>query len=184
MRGKKVDKFFLSVVLILISLGVAMFVSASLGILAKNQKLFYSVLISQIGLGLGLGFFGMYITQKLDYKLLRKYSLYIFLGAIILTASVFIPGLGRSHGGAQRWIDLGPVSFQPVELLKFAFVIYFASWLSWAKNKVQDFKFGILPLCIMLAIIAFVLFKQPDTKSFILITITGVSMLFILKNFM
>jgi cell division protein FtsW len=81
--------------------------------------------------------------------------------------------------GATRWIQLGPIPFQPVEFLKFGFVIYFAAWLSWAKNKVQDFRFGILPFAIMLSIIAFILFKQPDTKSFILITITGLSMLFI-----
>jgi cell division protein FtsW len=66
-----------------------------------------------------------------------------------------------------------------VEFLKFGFVIYFAAWLSWAKNRVQDFKFGILPFVVMMAIIAFILLKQPDTKSFILITITGISMLFI-----
>jgi cell division protein FtsW len=44
---------------------------------------------------------------------------------------------------------------------------------------VTDFRFGILPLIIMLSIIALVLLKQPDTKSFILITVTGLSMLFI-----
>jgi cell division protein FtsW len=44
---------------------------------------------------------------------------------------------------------------------------------------VQDFKFGILPFAIMLAVIALILLKQPDTKSFILITATGISMLFI-----
>jgi cell division protein FtsW len=58
-------------------------------------------------------------------------------------------------------------------------VIYFAAWLSWAKNKVQDFRCGILPFGIMIAIIAGVLLKQPDTKSLILITVTGISMLFL-----
>jgi len=180
MREKKVDKFFLTNVLILNAIGVAMFVSASLGVLAKNEKTFYSVLVSQLVLGLGLGLIGMYFTMKIDYKLWRKYSYLIFIGSILLTAAVFIPHVGWSHGGALRWIKLGPVpSFQPVELLKFAFIIYFAAWLSWAKNKVQDFRFGILPLFVMLAIIAGILLKQPDTKSFILISVTGFAMLFI-----
>ncbi len=178
-RGIKVDKFFLSVVISLIVIGVAMFVSASLGILAKNAHTFYSVLWSQLGLGLGLGTIGIFFCLKINYKFWRKYAFFIFLGSIFLTAAVFIPHLGFRHGGAQRWIALGPISFQPVELLKFGFVIYFAAWLSWAKNKVQDFKFGILPLSIMLAVIAVILFKQPDTKSFILISITGIAMLFI-----
>ncbi len=176
---RKVDKFFLIIVILLVTLGISMFVSASLGVWAKNQKLFYSVLFNQIVLGLGLGLLGMYIVLKINYKFWRKYSFYIFLFSILITAAVFIPNLGWSHGGAQRWIKLGPISFQPVEFLKFGFIIYFAAWLSWAKHKVQDFRFGILPLTIMLTIIALILFKQPDTKSFILIALTGFSMLFI-----
>jgi cell division protein FtsW len=179
MKSKKVDKFFLIIILFLLFAGVAMFVSASLGVFAKNEKMFFSMLFSQLVLGLGLGLVCMYFCLKINYKFWRKYSFLIFLGSILLTAAVFIPSLGWSHGGATRWIQFGPIPFQPVEFLKFGFVIYFAAWLSWAKNKVQDFRFGILPFGIMLAIIAFILFKQPDTKSFILITITGISMLFI-----
>ncbi|HNW71727.1 MAG TPA: putative lipid II flippase FtsW [Candidatus Paceibacterota bacterium] len=180
MKEKKVDKFFLTIVILLICLGVAMFISASLGFLVRNQKIFFSVLFTQLVLGLGLGSLGMYFAFKKNYKFWRKYSLYIFLGTIILTAAVFIPHLGWSHGGATRWIKLPLLgTFQPVELLKFGFVIYFAAWLSWVKNKAKDFKFSILPLAIMLAVIALVLLKQPDTKSFILITFTGISMVFL-----
>ena len=81
--------------------GVAMFISASLGVLAKNEKTFYSVLFSQLVLGLGLGLVGMFVCFKIDYKFWRKYSFLIFLGSILLTAAVFIPSLGWSHGGAQ-----------------------------------------------------------------------------------
>jgi cell division protein FtsW len=179
MKEKKIDKFFFIIVFLLITVGVLMFVSASLGILAKNEKLFYSVLFNQLVLGLGMGLLGMYFCSKIQYKFWRKYSFFFFIASILLTAAVFIPNLGLSHGGAQRWIQFGGFSFQPVEFLKFGFIIYFAAWLSWAKNRVQDFKFGILPFGIMLAVIAFILLKQPDTKSFILIGVTGLSMLFI-----
>ena len=179
MKEKKLDRFFLIIVFLLITVGVLMFISASLGILAKNEKIFYSVLFSQLVLGLGLGLIGMYLCSKINYKFWRKYAFFIFLISILLTAAVFIPDLGWSRGGAQRWIQFFGFSFQPVEILKFGFVIYFAAWLSWVKNKVQDFRFGVLPFSIMLAVIAVILFKQPDTKSFILIVMTGISMLFI-----
>ena len=169
MREKKVDKFFLIVVILLVTIGVAMFMSASLSLLVKSEKAFLSVIFKQIVLGLGFGLLGMYAVLKINYKFWRQYSFYIFLFSILITAAVFIPQLGLSHGGALRWIKLGLISFQPVEFLKFGFIIYFAAWLSWAKNKVQDFRFGILPLIVMLSIIALILFKQPDTKSFILI---------------
>ncbi len=178
-KQKPVDKFLLITVLILAGAGMAMFISASLGVLAKNQKIFYPVLFSQLVLGLGLGLIGMYVTSRLDYKLWRKFSLYIFIGSVLLTTLVFVPALGLSHGGAERWISLGFVSFQPAEILKFSFVIYFATWLSGVKNKVKDFKYGLLPLFIILSIIALVLLNQPDTKSFILISLTGIAMLFV-----
>lgn len=178
-KEKKVDKFFLTILILLIILGTAMFVSSSFGILAKNPKTFYNVLFSQLVLGLGCGIVGILFSLKINYKFWRKYSFFIFIGTIILTAAVFIPHVGWSHGGAKRWIQVFGYTFQPVELLKFGFIIYFAAWLSWAKTRVKNFKFSILPLFVMLGIIALVLFKQPDTKSFILMTLTGISMIYI-----
>jgi cell division protein FtsW len=178
-QEKKIDRFFLIIVFLLITIGAAIFISASLGILVKNKDVFYSVLRNQLVLGLGLGLVGMYLCTKIDYKVWRKYSLVIFIASILLTLAVFIPTLGLRHGGAERWVQFGGFSFQPVEFLKFGFIIYFAAWLSWVKSRVSDFKFGVLPLMILLTIIAGILLQQPDTKSLILIIVTGIVMLFV-----
>lgn len=178
-RIKKVDKFFLIIVIILVLFGLIMFISASLGILAKNEAKFYGVIANQLILGLGFGLIALYLGFVINYKFLRKNALYIFLGSIILTVMVFIPGLGMEHGGARRWINIFGYSFQPVEFLKIGFIIYLASWLSWAKNKVVDYRYSIIPLLILLGLIALVLLKQPDTKNIILMTATGLGMLFI-----
>ncbi|MBP9748158.1 MAG: cell division protein FtsW [Candidatus Pacebacteria bacterium] len=178
-KEKKIDRFFLIIVFLLITIGAAIFISASLGILVKNKDVFYSVLRNQLVLGLGLGLVGMYLCTKIDYKIWRKYSLVIFIASILLTLAVFIPTLGLRHGGAERWVQFGGFSFQPVEFLKFGFIIYFAAWLSWVKSRVSDFKFGVLPLMILLTIIAGILLQQPDTKSLILIIVTGIVMLFV-----
>lgn len=173
---KKVDRIFLGLVATLLIVGIAMFISASLGILVKNEGKFYGVLFNQLVLGLGLGVVGLIAGLKINYLFWRKYAFYIFLGAIGCTLLVFVPHLGFSHGGARRWLSLGPVSFQPVEFLKIAFVMYFAAWLAWVKNKVEDFRYGALPLIILLGIIAVILFRQPDTKSFILILVAALIM--------
>ena len=178
-RKKKVDRFFLITVLILTVVGLAMFISASLGVLAKSKPTFYSILISQLGLGLCAGLILMYFGQKITYKFWRKSAFFIFLLSLALTAAVFIPALGVSHSGAERWIGIGPISFQPAEILKLGFVIYFAAWLTWAKSKIESFKSGVLPFLGMLAVVGFILLNQPDTKSFILIAGTGVVMLFL-----
>lgn len=176
---KSVDKIFLGIVITLLILGVFAFISASLGVLAKNEAKFYGILFNQLMLGLVGGIAALYFFSKIDYKFWKKYSLYFFLASIGLTLLVFVPHLGFVHGGARRWIAFGPVTFQPVEFLKFGFIIYFAAWLSWAKAKVQNFKWGVLPLAVLLGIIALILFKQPDTKSFILILAAALMMLLV-----
>jgi len=74
MQGKKVDRFFLILIFILLAFGIAMFISASLGVLARSEKTFYSVLFSQLVLGLGLGLVCMYFCLKINYKFWRSYS--------------------------------------------------------------------------------------------------------------
>ena len=173
---KHIDKIFLGIVFALTGLGIFAFLSASLGVLAKSKEKFIAILVSQLVLGLILGLAAFWITLKVPYKFWRRYSLFIFLGTLILAALVFIPGLGFKHAGATRWISIGSFSFQPVELLKLGFIIYFAAWLSAAKEKVQDFKWGILPFLVLLGLVALILFKQPDVKSFILIVVASLGM--------
>lgn len=174
-----IDRVFLWSVAILVTVGIIIFISASLGILAKNESKFYNVLFSQLALGLVGGGVALYVTSRVPYLFWRKNAFYIFLTTIVLMVLVFVPGLGFVHGGARRWIALGSVSFQPAEFLKLGFIIYFAAWLSWVRQRVSDFRFGVLPLIIMLAIIAGLLFAQPDTKSFVLMLVAGGAMLFV-----
>jgi cell division protein FtsW len=178
-KKNNIDKIFFGIVISLVVIGLITFTSASLGILAKNEAKFYSVISGQFIFGFLGGMIALFIGLKIPYKSLRKYSLILFIISIILTGLVLVPGIGQSHGGARRWIDILGYSFQPVEFLKIGFIIYFAAWLSWAKGKVKDPLFSILPLIIFLGIIAAVLLKQPDTKSIILITITALIMLFV-----
>ncbi|MCC7469926.1 MAG: putative lipid II flippase FtsW [Bacteroidetes bacterium] len=173
----KIDKFFLGIVITLLGFGFFSFVSASLGVLARSgEDKFWGIIISQ-SLGLVLGALFMWLFSRIDYKFWRRNAFYLFLFAIGLTLLVFIPSLSFEHGGARRWITLGPISFQPVEILKIAFIIYFAGWLSWVKAKAKQVKFGILPLVAMLLVVAAILLQQPDTKSIILIFIASASML-------
>ncbi|MCE9517505.1 putative lipid II flippase FtsW [Candidatus Nomurabacteria bacterium] len=175
----KVDKIFLGIVLALVFIGVVMFTSASLGILAKNPAKFYNVISSQFIFGIGGGLIAIYCALRIPYKFWRQYSLPLFIISILVTTLVYVPGVGFSHGGASRWINIFGISIQPVEFLKIGFIIYFAGWLSWAKDRVKDVKYSILPLFVLLGIIATILVNQPDTKSLILITVTAVVMLFV-----
>jgi len=179
MKTKGLDKIFLSIIITLIIFGIIMFTSASLGILARNEAKFYGVIFNQFVYGIFGGLVALYFGLRIPYKFWREYSLPLFIVSIIVTALVFVPGIGSSHGGATRWINVFGVSVQPVEFLKIGFIIYFSAWLSWAKGRIRDFRFSILPLIVLLCIIAVVLLRQPDTKSLILITVTAIAMLFV-----
>src|SRR3990172_931918 len=93
MKTKSVDKIFLGLVITLLVVGILVFVSASLGILPKNEAKFYGVLFNQLVLGFGGGIIVLLITSRINYKFWRKYSFYIFLAALLISALVFLPGI-------------------------------------------------------------------------------------------
>lgn len=176
---QKIDYIFLGITIVIVTLGLFAFFSSALGILARSESKFYSIIISQLTLGLLGGVVALFVCLKIPYKFWRNYAGIILIGTIFLTACVYIPGLGFTHGGARRWVSIGGFSFQPVEFLKIGFIMYLSAWLSWAKNKVENPLYGILPLIILLGIVTSVLIFQPDTKSLILMCGTGFAMLFL-----
>lgn len=174
--GTKIDKSFLTVTVILIVAGFFIFSSASLGLLAKESSNYSSVAFSQTVLGLFLGTIAMIVASRIDSQFWKKFALVVFLGSVLLNILVLMPSIGYEHGGARRWIELGSVSFQPAEIMKFGFVVYFAAWAAWVKDRVATLKWGFLPLLVLLGICGGLLLSQPDTDNFLIITITGLAM--------
>ena len=178
MNRKKADRIFLGIITTLVLAGIFLFFSASLGILARSEDLFSSVIFTQILFGLIAGVIALLIASKIPHALLKKYSFYFFVFSVILTSLVFTK-LGFEHGGAKRWIHLFGISFQPAEFLKLSFVIYFAAILSSLKEKVTTFAYGLLPALILLGITGLLLIKQPDAGTFLVIFFTAIAMLIV-----
>jgi cell division protein FtsW len=166
---REVDRPFLYIVSALIISGLFIFASAALGLVARDGAPFGMVFLKQVFLGGVMGVFIAYLVSRTDYKLWGKLSLYILLGALLLTLLVWVPTLGFSHGGARRWIHILGISIQPAEFLKVAVVIYWAAWIASMKEKITTWKYGFLPLLVLLGISGAVLLIQPDTDSFIII---------------
>jgi len=170
-----VDKWFLGIVVVLAVIGIFIFFSASLGLLAREGGRFSGVLVSQSS-GLVLGALLFFFGLRLRYTLLHRYAFYLFLVALLFTAAVFIPGVGVAHGGATRWIFIGAFSVQPAEFLKLGFVFYFAAWLSAVKTQVRSLVFGLLPLVIIVGLVGLILLKQPDTGTYAVILASALGM--------
>jgi len=178
-RRRTVDRWFLGAVITLAVVGFFIFISASLGLLVQEDVSYADVVFNQFFLGFVGGFIALAVTASVHYRFWRRWAFYLFLASIILTLLVFVPGLGVSHGGATRWLDLWFTTFQPAEALKIGFIIYFAAWISGVKNKLHTWSYGLVPLLILLAIMGGLLLAQPDTDTFVIIAATGLSMFFV-----
>lgn len=173
--SRKVDKSFLFISVILIIFGFFIFSSAALALLAKENSNYSSIAFSQTVFGLFAGTVAMIIVSRLDIQIWKKSALWLLVLAIILNVLVLVPGIGFEHAGARRWIVLGGISFQTSEILKLAFIVYFAAWAAGVKDKIKTFRWGFLPLLVLLTISALLLLNQPDTDNFILITLAGMA---------
>ncbi len=175
----KFDKPLFWIVVALVVVGLFVFTSGALSVLAKNPAQFYRILLSQLVLGCIGGIIAGYIIFQIPYTFFKTYALYIFIGGLVVTALVFIPGISLSHGGATSWLSLGPVSFQPAEFLKIGFVIYMSAWYSFAVKKIGEYSHGLIPLVIMIGVVGGLLLAQPDTGTFLIIASTGIVMYFV-----
>lgn len=177
-ESKKVDKQLLIVVVLLLVFGLVIFVSASLGLLARSAGSLQSAAISQVVLGLGFGSVAMFITSKINYRLWKRLALPIFIISLLFTLLVLIPGLGYSSGGATRWLSIFGVSFQPAEFLKVATVLFTAAYLSAKFRTLQSSSHGLFVILLILALPGVILLAQPDTGSIAVLTFAVIAMFF------
>lgn len=164
-RIGKISRPFLAWTVILVVAGFFIFMSASLGELARNEIKFSNVAFNQVFYGLFLGSVACLFFARVDYHIWKKFSFIFFVGSVLLTLLVFTP-VGFEHGGAKRWIDLGFITLQPAEFLKIAFIMYFAAWLARLKDKAATFSWGFVPFAIFMGILGVILLAQPDTDTF------------------
>lgn len=179
MSRARTDKLFFISVAVLVATGFLVFLSASMGLWNRAGIDPTSIAIKQILIGLVGGIAVCNFTSRVDYKLWRKWSPLLFLGSILLTLLVFIPGVGLDHGGARRWILLGPLSFQPSEFLKISFIIYLAALLSKFRGGARSWTESLVPFAILSGIVGVVLVLQPDIDTFAVICFSGLAMLIV-----
>lgn len=164
---KKVDKPLLFTIIVLLFSGLVFFGSAALGVLASNEIKFFAVVKTQLIYALLGGGLALYLGSLIPYQLYEKYAYYLFGFGLFFTSLVFVPGLSRYHGGAHRWIDIGPLSAQPSEVLKFAFVVVVAYWCTRYRNYFKDIKYGFLAYVAALGMVTLILLAQPDFGTYL-----------------
>jgi cell division protein FtsW len=91
---------------------------------------------------------------------------------------VLIPGIGVSHGGARRWIGLGPFNIQPAEFAKTAVVLYLARSISRKQDRMAMFTAGILPHVLLVGVCVLCVAAQPDFGTAAILVLVLVLMLY------
>ena len=177
-KTKKIDTPLLVLSALLVSVGFFVFTSASFGLFARKGFSLQDLFFDQMVLGLFLGFCALLVMlYVIPLKFIQKNALYIFIGSILLTLLVFVPGVGFEHGGAHRWILLGPISFQPSVVLKLGTIIYLAALLPLLKDRIGEFKYAVGVAGGILAVPAIILLAEPDTGTFMVLFVAVCAML-------
>lgn len=135
------DKSFLVTVIILLAFGTIMIFSASYAYAGANMGDSYHYIKRQL-LFAALGVLVMYLMSHLDYKLIKLGSIPFFGIALLLMLLVTFSNSGEAHKGAARWLELGPLSFQPSEIFKLSVIVILADYIShfYRKIKSKDFR--------------------------------------------
>lgn len=163
-RRRHIDYLIIFCVTFLVLLGLVMLSSASSNLGKNRFDDSYYYLKHQMLYGLSLGLIGFFAASKIYYRNLERLAVPMLLLSILLLFLVFGP-LGIAAGGAERWLKIGPISFQPAELIKITLVVYLAAWLGRRRDRLVHFFTGFLPFFIVLSTICFLLIKQPSTSS-------------------
>ncbi|MBI2406474.1 MAG: cell division protein FtsW [Candidatus Harrisonbacteria bacterium] len=163
--------------LFLVAFGVLMLASASsdLGNMRFGDSYYY--VKHQMLYGLSIGILGFLFAARQYYGAYRKIALPLLLVSVAGVALVFSP-LGIRSGGAERWLSIGAIAFQPAELLKLALVIYLAAWLGNAPDRPQTVRRGLLPFVLVLGAIGAILLAQSTTSTFVILAATACIMYF------
>ena len=167
--NNSVDFTLVITVLLLLSLGLVMVLSASSPTALQKYDKSYYFFVRQLIFAV-LGLFGMYFVSKIDYRIYQKFYKHAWgLSAILL---ILVLVIGTDSHGAKRWIDLGFTTFQPSELVKFLMIIFYGGILVKDRDELGKFWKGLVKHILFLAPIIGLLLLEPHVSTSMVIIIT------------
>jgi cell division protein FtsW len=124
---------------------------------------------------LGFGTIGLVVMQLLargGLELLPRFTPALLGLSFALLVAVKIPGIGIEINGARRWLGIGPLQFQPSELMKLALVLYAAGLLATTPARLKTVKGVTGPLLLVAAAAMLLIASQPDLGTSLVIAFT------------
>jgi cell division protein FtsW len=179
-RKPRVEHGVMLVTLMLMGLGLVMVYSATVysatapHMLGRTQGNGMYFLERQL-MFVGAGLLALTVASFVPFWLYRKLAIpAIILGGIAMTGVLWF---GKERLGAVRWFDLGPISLQPGEFVKLAFVMWVSYSLARKRDLVTRFTIGVIPHLVVAMLFVWLYMEQPDLGSTIIL---GAVLLFLL----
>lgn len=126
---------------------------------------------------LAVGAVFMIVFSMIPYFKLKKWTKPLMLVATMLL--LVTPFIGISVNGARRWLGVGPLRFQPSEVMKIAIILFFSAAFSSKKHNIRDFKHGVLPYLGIIGFVAILMMLQPHMSGTIVIAFAGFLIIFL-----
>lgn len=172
------DATLLWVTLGLMGLGLVMVYSAS-AVLANEVYRDHAFFFKRQSAWFIVGLAALWAGSRVRPEWLERVTVPLLMVTILALVAVWIPGLGRTAGGARRWMVVGGWVFQPGELARLAFVMYLAHRLHRAGLKMTDWSQGVMPVLTVAAVLMGLLILQPDFGTAAFLGIITLIMLYV-----
>lgn len=176
-----VDQPLVWVVVALLIWGLVMVYSASIALPDNPRfaKYTHSYFLVRHAMWLVMAFAMALIAFQVPLATWEKSAPWLFVVSLVLLIVVLIPGIGKVVYGARRWIAVGPLSFQPSELAKFAVLMYAAGYMVRKMEVKEHFFRAVMPMAVAVAVVGLLLLAEPDMGGFMVIAVIAMSILFL-----
>ena len=173
----KLDITFLSLILILLTIGLVMLFSASYAYSLEYYGSSYKFIINQ-SIYAVIGIIFMFIASRINYHIWQKLSLPIFGAILILLFALLIMPPMMKGMTVKRWFAIGGFSFQPSEIAKFAVVIFFSTLIAANQKKMNSWKF-VGGMFVLLIFTCGLIVLEPHLSATLLVGAIGVVLIYI-----
>ncbi|MEZ5455945.1 MAG: putative lipid II flippase FtsW [Lysobacteraceae bacterium] len=172
------DSIMLAAIIALASVGIVMVASSSIAIAEGLKTGPYTYLVKH-AVFLAVGLVAGLVLTRIELRVLESWSkLALIVGGLLLVA-VLVPGVGRRINGAQRWIYLGPIGFQAVEMVKLILIVWLASYMARYRDALQNTFWAVFKPMAVVALMFSLLLLQPDFGSAVLLGAVAMGMLWL-----
>ena len=175
------DQVLVWVTVALLAWGLVMVYSASIAMPdnPKFARYSHSHFLFRHMMWLAVSFVAALIAFQIPVARWEKLAPWLFVASLVLLIAVLVPQLGKGVNGARRWLVLGPLSFQPSELAKFAVLLYASDYMVRKMEVKERFFRAVLPMGAAVAVVGLLLLAEPDMGAFMVIAVIAMGILFL-----